>query len=198
MRMIHSILLLFVAFTVSAIQGGQPALGVAGVEVMVRQNPSKHVVTDARGNFAFDSLPAGSYTLAFRAQKAKDSKTPASKVTIANSYSIKIEGTKRPVNQSGLASNKLLGGLDIAVEVGSAAKIRGQVLAGGTKKMVWIAAAIGSHMPGHWAEEGSKEASAHNSVIISNEDLRNNLMLTDPHQEGFLSPSNPGLGGSGH
>jgi hypothetical protein len=185
MRITRSILPLFVAFTVSAIQGGQPALGVAGVEVMVRQNPSKHVVTDARGNFAIDALPAGSYTLAFRAQKAKDSKTPASKVTIADSYSIKIEGTKRPVNQSGLTSNRLLGGLDIAVEVGSAAKIRGQVLAGGTKKMVWIAAALGSNVPGHWAEEGSKEASAYNRVQISNDDVRNHLIVADPHQEGF-------------
>ena len=154
---------------------------------MVRQNPSKHVVTDAKGNFAFDALPAGSYTLAFRAQKAPDTTTKATtnKVTVADVYSIKIDGTKRPVNQSGLTSNKLLAGLDIAVEVGSGGKIRGQILAGGTKKMVWIAAGLGSHVPGHWAEEGSKEASAFNRNNISQEDFRNNVRVPDPHQEGF-------------
>ena len=182
----RSILLLLVAFTASAIYGGPPPIGVAGVEVMVRQNPSKHVVTDARGNFAFDALPAGSYTLAFRAQKAQETKkAPTSKVTVADSYSIKIDGTKRPVNQSGLTSNKLLAGLDIAVEVGSGGKIRGQVLAGGTKKMVWIAGAVGSNLPGHWAEEGSKEASAFNRNSISPEDIQNYVRVPDPHQEGF-------------
>ena len=185
-NMARGILLLFVAFTASALYGGQPSTGVAGVEVMVRQNPSKHVVTDARGTFAFDALPAGSYTLAFRAQKAKDSKkAPTSKVTVAESYTIKIDGTKRPVNQSGLTSNKLLAGLDIAVEIGSGGKIPRQVLAGGTKKMVWIPPALGSHIPGHWADADSKEASAFNRVNMSQEDVRNYLRVPDPHQEGF-------------
>jgi hypothetical protein len=183
------VLLLF-ACTASAIYGGQPSIGVAGVEVMVRQKPSKHVVTDARGSFAIDALPAGSYTLAIRAQKAKDTKTAStSKVTVADSYSIKIDGIKRPVNQS-LTSNKLLAGLDIAVEVGSGG-IRGQILAGGTKKMVWIPAGLGSNIPGHWAEADSKEASRFNRVNISQEDARNNLNVPDPHQEGF--PGGPGM-----
>jgi hypothetical protein len=70
--------------------------------------------------------------------------------------------------------------------VGSGAKVRGQVLAGAVKKMVWIAAALGSHMPGHWADADSKEASAYNRVGVNNDDLRNNLqMARDPHQEGF-------------
>ena len=108
------------------------------------------------------------------------------KMAVASSYSIKIEGTKRSVNQSGLVGNKLLAGVDIAVEVGSGAKVRGQVLAGAVKKMVWIAGALGSHVPGHWADADSKEASAYNRVGVSNDDLRNNLqMARDPHQEGF-------------
>jgi len=191
-NMIGGILLSFVAFTASAIYGGQPSsIGVAGVEVMVRQSPSKHVVTNARGTFAFDALPAGSYTLAIRAQKAKDTKKAStSKVTVADSYSIKIDGTKRPVNQS-LTSDKLLAGLDIAVEVGSGGKIRGQVLAGGTKKMVWIPAGLGSHMSGHWVEADSKEASRFNRLSMSPEDVQNTLRPPDPHQEGF--PGGPGL-----
>ena len=52
--------------------------------------------------------------------------------------------------------------------------------------MVWIAAEIGSHMPGHWVEADSKEASALNRVHVSVDDVRNNLqMARDPHQEGF-------------
>jgi hypothetical protein len=180
----RGILLLLIVFSASAIYGGQPALGVAGVDVVVKQSPTKRAVTDARGNFILDALPAGSYTLAFRAQKAKDTRTPSNKVTVAGSYSIKSEGTRRPVNQSGLTSNKLLGGVDIPVEVVSGAKIRGQVLAGAIKKMVWIGPALGSNIPGHWVEEGSKEASALNKVQISRDDMRD-MRAPDPHQEGF-------------
>jgi hypothetical protein len=72
------------------------------------------------------------------------------------------------------------------VEVGAGAKMRGQVLAGATKKMVWIAGALGSHIPGHWAAADSKEASAYNRSSISGDDMRNNLQRApDPHQEGW-------------
>jgi hypothetical protein len=90
------------------------------------------------------------------------------------------------VNQSGLTSDKLLAGVDIAVEVGSGAKVRGQVLAGAVKKMVWIPGALGSNIPGHWAEADSKEASMHNRVNMSTDDFRNNMQNgQDPHQQGF-------------
>jgi len=186
-NMTRGILLLGAACAASFVYGGQPAPGVAGVDVLVKQNPSKRAVTDARGNFALDALPSGSYTLTFRARNASDMKIAlTNKMAVASSYSIKIEGTKRSVNQSGLIGNKLLAGVDIAVEVGSGAKVRGQVLAGAVKKMVWIAPALGSHMPGHWADADSKEASAYNRVGVNNDDLRNNLqMARDPHQEGF-------------
>lgn len=52
--------------------------------------------------------------------------------------------------------------------------------------MVWIAAEIGSHMPGHWVDADSKEAAARNTVRVSNDDFRNNMQkANDPHQEGF-------------
>jgi hypothetical protein len=179
------IVFLSIGFAVTAIYGGQSPTGVAGVDVIVKQSPSKRAVTDARGNFSFATLPAGSYTLAFRPQKAKDTKTSTTKVTVATSYSIKVDGTKRPVTQTGLTSDKLLAGVDIPVEVGAGAKVRGQVLAGGLKKMVWVAPEIGSHMPGHWVDADSKEAAAHNTVRVSNEDFRNSLQRApDPHQEG--------------
>ncbi len=181
-----SILLLFVTFATSAVYGGQPATGVAGVDVFVKQNPSKRCATDAHGNFILDGLAPGSYTLAFRAKASKDLKNVSTtKAIVASSYLIKIEGTKRSVNQSGLTSNKLLAGVDIPVEVGAGARIRGRVLTGATKKMVWIAAEIGSNMPGHWVEEDSKEASSLNRVRVSNDDMRNMQRAPDPHQEGF-------------
>ena len=184
-KIICSIVLACVAFATSVVYGGQP--GVAGVDVFVKQMPAKKSVTDAHGNFALDGLAPGSYTIAFRAKAAKDVKPAStSKAVVATTYSIKIDGTKRSVNQTGLTSDKLLAGVDIAVQVGAGAKVRGQVLAGGVKKMVWIPGALGSNIPGHWAEEDSKEASMHNRVNMSTEDFRNNMQNhTDPHQEGF-------------
>ena len=185
-NMIYGFLCLFVAFATSVVQGGQPAPGVAGVDVFVKQMPAKRSVTDAHGNFALDGLAPGSYTIAFRSRKANDAPSvTTSKVTIASTYSIKIEGTKRAVNQSGLTSDKLLAGVNVAVEVGPGAKVRGQVLAGELKKMVWIAQEPGSHIPGHWAEAGSKEATAHNTQVLNANEMkdvmnRNNPNMTDP------------------
>jgi Carboxypeptidase regulatory-like domain len=191
-NMIRGILLLPVLFAMPVVYGQAPK-GVAGVSVAVKQNPAKRAVTDARGNFSLEGLPAGSYTLTIRAQKAQDTKmATTSKVTIATSYSIKVEGTKRPGTQT-LTSDQLLAGVDVPVQVGAGAKVRGQVLAGGTKKMVWIAPEIGSHMPGHWVDADSKEASALNRVRVSEYDVRNSLQRApDPHQEGFGSH---GIGG---
>jgi hypothetical protein len=182
----RGILLLLFAFLAAAVQGGQSTTGVAGVEVVVKQNPAKRAVTDARGNFALGALSPGSYTLAFRALKAKDTQSSTtSKVTVAESYSVKVEGAKRAVNQSGLTSNKLIAGLDVPIQLEQGATIRGQVLAGATKKMVWIPRELGSNIPGHWAEAGSKEAARYNKAVISQDDMRNYFNVPDPHQEGW-------------
>jgi hypothetical protein len=197
-NMTRGMLLLSVLFVIQVVNGEAPK-GVAGVDVLVKQNPSKRTVTDARGNFSLEGLSAGSYTLTIRPQKAKDTKTASTtKVIVATSYSIKIEGTKRAVNKSGLTSDTLLAGVDVPVELGVGAKVRGQVMAGGQKKMVWIAAEVGSHMPGHWVDADSKEAAARNTVRISNDDVRNNLQRApDPHQEGWHGSSGIGMGPGG-
>jgi hypothetical protein len=196
-NMTRGILFAWAAFAACAIYGGQPAPGVAGVDVVVKQNPSKRVVTDARGNFVLDALPPGFYTLAFRAVKAKDTKAPADKVTIADSYSIKIEGTKRSVNQDGIPSHKLIAGIDIPVEVGSGAKIRGRVAAGGLKRMVWIPKEPGSNIPGHWVAADSPEANAafhSNAYEVTGDSVRKFLQGTvDDPGTGF--PYNPSNGG---
>jgi len=181
----RGILLLAILFAMPVVYGEAPK-GVAGVVVGVKQNPTKRSVTDASGTFSLEGLPAGSYTLTIRAQKAKDTKMASTtKAIVATSYSIKVEGTKRPVNLS-LTSDKLLAGVDVPVQVGAGSRVRGKVLAGALKKMVWIGPEIGSHLPGRWVDADSKEASALNRSRISNDDMRNNLQKgMDTHQEGF-------------
>jgi hypothetical protein len=187
-HMTRGILLLSALFLVPVLYAqAPPPKGVAGVTVVVKQNPAKRTVTDAKGNFSLEGLPAGSHILTFRPQKAQDTKTTSTtKAIVATSYSIKVEGTKRPITRSGLTSDALLAGVSLPVDVGAGAKVRGQVLAGGLKKMVWIAPEIGSHMPGRWVDADSKEAARHNSARVSGDDFRNNMQRApDPHQEGF-------------
>jgi hypothetical protein len=197
--MTRGVLFLSLSFAASSVFGGEPARGVAGVDVFVKQNPSKKAMTDARGNFAMDGLPVGSVTLTFRARKAQDTKTQSSdKVTVATSYSIKIDGTKRAVNKTSLTSNDLIGGIDLKVDVAAGAKIRGQVTAGALKKMVWIPKEPGSNIPGRWVEADSTEAKAafhHNAHGMSGDGLKRMLDgMSDVHQEGF--PTDPV--GTGH
>jgi hypothetical protein len=174
--MTRSILLARAVFAACAIYGGEPPRGVAGVDVIVKQRPSDRAVTDARGNFAIEALAAGSYTLTFRARKAEDlHHSTSSKVIIAELYSIKIDGTKHAVNKSGLTSNRLLAGVDVDVDLGPGARIRGQVAAVAKKNMVWIRQETGSNIPGHWVEEGSAEARAavhHNTQQMTPEEMQ--------------------------
>jgi hypothetical protein len=184
------VVILVAAFAVSASYGEQ-ARGVAGVDVIVKQNPRNHAVTDARGTFALDGLAPGSYTLIFRSRKAADVKTASTeKVVVATSYSIKVDGIKRPVNQTSLTSDKLIAGVSIPVEVGAGAKIRGQVAAGALQKMVWIPKEPGSHIPGHWAAADSAEAKAKRSdtQILSREDMQNVMNRGNPNQSDPAEP----------
>jgi hypothetical protein len=159
-----------VALVTPVINGGQQNAGVAGVDVVVKQMPGKRDVTNSWGIFALEALPAGSYTLTFKARQAKDlvawDKRMSGNVIVASEYSIKIEGAKSSVNRTGINSDKLLAGVNILVEVGSGAKVRGQVLEGASKKWFWVPKRVGSNMPGHWAVEGSEEASMHNVQVV--------------------------------
>lgn len=167
-NMTGGLLFCVVAFAMPLSHGGQEASGVYGVDVVVKENPRKRDVTNADGYFVLEALPPGSYTVSFRARPAKDMPhSTGDKVIVADIYSIKIEGAKRPVTRTGLTSDKLLAGVDVAVEVGTGGKVRGQVRPTSSKKMVWIAHRTGSHVPGHWVEERSEEASAQNVLVLS-------------------------------
>jgi hypothetical protein len=176
--LIALIVFLLIALATPVIYGGEPARGVAGVDVIVKQRPSDRAITDARGNFAIEALAAGSYTLTVRAREGGDLRYHISnKVIVAATYSIKIDGTKRAVNKSGLTSDDLLAGYDVYVDLGPGARIRGQVATASTMRMVWIPHETGSHIQGRWVEEGSAEAKAaphHNVNLMSMQQLRNN------------------------
>jgi hypothetical protein len=194
----RSVALVLLTCVTSTLYGGEPARGVAGVDVILKQNPRDRAVTDSRGNFAMDALHAGSYTLTFRARKAEDLKSKSStsdKFIVATSYSIKIDGAKRAVNKSGLMSDDLLAGYDVDVNLGAGARVRGQVAAGGTKKMVWISKEPGSNLPGRWVEEGSAEAKAavhHNAHEVSVEALeQGGDSAGDVHRKGFFGKTDP-------
>jgi hypothetical protein len=175
-QMTRGIVFLLVALTTPVIYGGEPPQGVAGVDVIVKQRLSDRAVTDARGNFAIEALAGGSYTITFRARKAEDlHHSTSDKVIVATTYSIKIDGTKRAVNKSGLTTDNLLAGYDVDVDLGPGGRIRGQVAAVASKNMVWIPQETGSHVPGHWVEEGSAEAKAalrHHVQQMSTEEVR--------------------------
>lgn len=178
--------LLAVCLIAVQVNGAEPARGVAGIDVVLKQRPNLHAVTDGGGNFVLTDVPRGAYTLSLRGGGASHGKSgPADKAAVAESYSIKIEGAKRPITQSGVASAKLMSGLDIAVQTDAGGRIQGRVTAGAVKKMVWIAQETGSNIPGHWVEAGSPEARGKATVTHSREDMnavmnRGNANMTDP------------------
>jgi hypothetical protein len=174
--MTHCIVFLLVALATPVSYGGEPPRGVGGVDVIVKQRPNKHDVTNAWGIFALEALPAGSYTLTFRSGKGGPLPGSTShKVIVATAYSIKIDGTQRAVNKSGLTTDDLIAGVDVKVDLAPGAQIRGQVAAGSLKNMVWIAKESGSNLPGRWVAEDSPEAKAarhHNAHAMSIEGVQ--------------------------
>jgi hypothetical protein len=144
------ILSVVILFAASALYGGSP---LPEVSVTVKQPPNakpiKQIVTDAKGNFVVDGLSPGTYAFTFRSPKLRELKT--------EKFFIAISGTKRPIKPATFSDRNLRDGIEVSLEVGPAAEIRGQVVAG-QKKMVWIPPLTGSRMPGRWVEEGASGA----------------------------------------
>ena len=172
-NMTRGIVFCVVAFAASLSYGGQEPSGVAAVNVALKQNPKKKVVTDTQGNFVLSALPPGSYTLFVWGPSAKDlHQTTGSVMIVATSYSIKVEGAKRSANQNHLTSDTLIAGVDIPIVVGPSGNVRGRVLAEGVKRFVWVPRTSNSNLPGRWVEEGSAEAvPSHNITQITRKDM---------------------------
>ena len=113
-------------------------------------------VTDSKGYFATGNLSPGSYAVQFA--------TDSSAVK-GNNYSIVVSAGKKKVSAGPVMGEKFgKGGVAVKVDVGPGLNITGQIVTAQSgpvkdgKKMVWIPPQLGSHQPGHWAEEGSVEA----------------------------------------
>jgi hypothetical protein len=174
-NMTRGIVFLLVALATPVISGSQPGSGVAEVDVIVKESPAKRRITDERGNFRFEGLAPGKYTLTFRGRKADAlPEATRSEVIVGETYSIKIEGVKRAVNQTGVTSDRLIAGLEINVELLPGAQLHGQVRALAPKRLVWVSPKVGTNMPGHWAEVDSSEViPKHNVQEIRRKDLLN-------------------------
>lgn len=175
-HMTRGILFLLVALAMPVSYGEEPDRGVAQVDVIVKQRPRDSAVTDARGNFAIEALPAGSYTLTFRARNAENlHRSTSDKVIVAMAYSIRIDGAKRAVQKTHLTSDDLTAGVDMVVDCGPGARIRGQVASATLKHMIWISKEPGSNLPGRWVAEDSPEAKAarhYNAHAVTRESVQ--------------------------
>jgi len=149
--------------------------GVPAMNVIVSDAGGKAAfkgTTSAKGDFATAKLNPGKYVVQF------NSTSPAVK---GNQYSIVVSAGTKKVSASAVPGEKLNGGgVALKVDVGSGLNITGQITAAAAgsvkngKKMVWIPPQLGSHMPGHWAEEGSAEAmAARTSGSMGKDDLKN-------------------------
>jgi hypothetical protein len=114
--------------------------------------------TDTKGTFATAKLKPGNYVVQFNSSSA---------AMKGNRYAVVVSAGKKKVSATGVPGEKLAGGgVALKVDVGAGLNITGQIAAEANgalkdgKKMVWIPPQLGSHMPGHWAEEGSAEAVA--------------------------------------
>jgi hypothetical protein len=174
-NMTRGIVFLLVALATPVIDGSQPGSGVAEVDVIVKQSPTKRRITDERGNFSFAGLAPGRYTLTFRGRKADAlPEATRSEVIVGDTYAIKIEGVKRGVNQTGVTSDRLIAGLEINVELLPGAQLHGEVRALAPKRLVWIGPKVGSNVPGRWVQVDSSEViPKHNIQEIRRKDLLN-------------------------
>jgi hypothetical protein len=126
--------------------------------------------TDSKGAFATSSLPTGNYVVQFNANAA---------AVKGSHYSVVVSAGKKKVSASAVPGEKFVGGgVAMKVDVGAGLNITGQVVSDekvskSGKKMVWIPPVLGSHMPGHWAEEGSaEEVQSRNRGIIGKDRIQ--------------------------
>jgi len=127
--------------------------------------------TNGKGTFATAKLKPGNYVVQFNSPNG----------AIEGNYAIVVSAGTKKFSAAGVAGVKFAkGGVALKVEVGPNLNIAGQVAveaAGASKngkKMVWLPPMAGSHMPGHYVEEGSAEyQEAKTAGRLSNQDVSN-------------------------
>lgn len=127
--------------------------------------------TNASGTFATAKLKPGKYVVQL------NSKSPAVK---GNNYAVVVSAGSKKVAASAVPGEKFNGGgVALKVDVGNGLNITGQVAEESKtamkngKKMVWIAPALGSNMPGRWVPEDSAEAkTAKTKTHFSNKEIQ--------------------------
>ena len=134
--------------------GAVPAMNVTVVNASGKA--SFKGKTNSNGFFATANLQPGNYAVQFVSDSA---------ALKGNNYSVVVSAGKKKVSAGPVSGEKFAkGGVAVKVDVGAGLNITGQVVTAMSgpvkdgKKMVWIPPQLGSHQPGHWAEEGSAEA----------------------------------------
>ena len=167
-KMIRSTVLSLLLIAACMAYGGIPTMNVtvsdAGGKAAFKG------ATNAKGTFATANLKPGNYVVQFNS---------TSGAVKGNHYAIVVSAGTKKVAAAAVPGEKFAGGgVALKVDVGAGLNITGQVAveANGAvkngKKMVWIPPQLGSHLPGHWAEEGSAEAiAAKTAGNLSNQDV---------------------------
>ncbi len=144
-------ILLFTFLVVASVAFGAD---VAPVDVTISDPSGKLAFkgkTDAKGAFSTGNLAPGNYTVQFNCNGLH-----------SGQYGIVVSAGKKKVTADSVNGEKFSkGGVAMKVEVGTGAKIAGQVApSGGEGKpgMVWIPKQLGSNKAAHWAPADSAEA----------------------------------------
>jgi hypothetical protein len=153
-NIIRSTVMALLVIVASMAQGAVPAINVTVVNASGKA--SFKGKTNSNGFFATTNLQPGNYAVQFVSDSA---------AVKGNNYSIVVSAGTKKVSAGPVSGEKFgKGGVAVKVDVGAGLNITGQVVTAmsgpvskGGKKMVWIPPQLGSHQPGHYAEEGSAE-----------------------------------------
>lgn len=149
---VRSALTSFLLIAVSMVYGGAP------MNVTISDASGKAAFkgkADVNGGFATGNVKPGNYVVQF------SSNDPAVR---GKKYTFVVSAGTKKVSANNIPGENLAKGVAMKVDVAPGMNITGQIasneerLSKDGKKMVWIPPQLGSHMPGHWAEEGSAEA----------------------------------------
>ncbi|MEO6873052.1 MAG: carboxypeptidase-like regulatory domain-containing protein [Chthoniobacterales bacterium] len=153
---IRSLVLLLATFVAAGAFAANPP-----VEVTVRPASGGKAIqkmwTDTNGSFELRSLPAGEYTLEFRAKRSPELR--------GKQFTLSIAGALQSGTQSGIAGTSLVGGVAIDVALAAGARVAGEIITGpyDGRTRYWEPATLGSNLPGRWTYD--KHAVPVNNIV---------------------------------